>query len=383
MARLDMADHFASEAVWDLSKMSGGAGKWPPPGVSPFEDLQEDAASTAVPSALPTPAGPSSAMIPCDLGDLGYLADLETLCDADDGTAGGHFASTPPSSPLDVADFGLLVGCLPALPHRRFQSHMTSRQAAGCCGGGGAPRTPPNSPASACIGAIIEASASSPASAGRSGAATWPASSAELSSLPRTPPNSPRDVAFDLGREPAILEGLDEAAVVVEQVHRSRLHKVIELLFSPDNLRRDWQLRCRMDHFGWVPVVDVLRLLELRGLAANPADVRAAGRLSGVLQLSGDTRRLRARDPDIWAVYTSPLVEPSWPPHLAGGAHHFEPEAPDVAAAGPISHRRQLRDRRPGHRSRVLCPGHGDGGVYIGRGLSYVADSGIVGWARK
>lgn len=309
----------------------------------------DDTASTAPPSTLPTPpAGLALSYLLCDLHEQGYLADIEMLCDADDAYGASDRASrepcTPPASPLDVAELSLVAECLLVLPQRRLKPTLVSRVVPSSFTGG-RPRTPPNSPATA--SSICVSAASSPTSIKHATTTpSWLPSSAEFSSLPCTPPNSPRDRAVDLGRmHLSIMEGLDEAVLGLEQVHRRRLHKVIELLFSKENLRRDHQLRCRMDPRGWVPAVDVLRLLELRGLPATVADVLAAARLSASLQLSAGGRRLRARDPDIWEAFTSDLVEPSWPPHLAGGACHFE-VPPSVSTLGP----RRLREHRPGGR---------------------------------
>lgn len=307
----------------------------------------DDTASTAPPSSLPTrSAGLDLSYLVCDLHEQGYLADIEMLCDADDAYGASDRASrescTPPASPLDVAELSLVAQCLLGLQHRRLKPTLVIRVIP-ISFTGGRPRTPPNSPAAA--SSICVSAASSPTSIkhGTKTPSCLP-SSAELSSMPRTPPNSPQARAEDLGRRHlSILEGLDEAVLGLEQVHRCRLHKVIELLFSGDNLRRDHQLRCHMDPRGWVPAVDVLRLLELRGLRATVADVLAAARLSAALQLSAEGRRLRARDPAIWEAFTSDLVEPSWPPHLAGGAYHFEVPAKKTA-------RRLRRENRLGGR---------------------------------
>jgi len=99
----------------------------------------------------------------------------------------------------------------------------------------------------------------------------------------------------DLAASLANLRAPLEPVSVLDQVQRQ-----IELVFSAGALRNNVLLKSKMDCFGWARLDDVLALYSLRQVKATPQEAVAALRTSSFVQVSGDFRRLRARDPTLW-----------------------------------------------------------------------------------
>lgn len=85
------------------------------------------------------------------------------------------------------------------------------------------------------------------------------------------------------------------SAAPAEQPRHLQLLWRIEWFLSEENLCHDWYLNSHMTQFGWVRIADVLQLPGLLELEASVEEVATVVQGSGIVQLSGDFRQLRAR----------------------------------------------------------------------------------------
>lgn len=183
---------------------------------------------------------------------------------------------------------------------------------------------------------------------------------------PRSPPKVPVS-SFDLGLALESL-GEDEGGVTAEQALLLQLQRRLEWYFSAEYLCADGYLRSQMDRFGWVHLSSIVQFSGFRSLNATSADVISAIGQSSRLQLAGDFRRLRARNPAVWAAFAPRPTEEDYgstkstcPPSSAspcGGADAFEPAMSiadedmtiaaclDAATPTTIRSTRRLRGRR-------------------------------------
>mmetsp|Transcript_58749 Transcript_58749/g.170441 ORF Transcript_58749/g.170441 Transcript_58749/m.170441 type:complete len:310 (-) Transcript_58749:154-1083(-) len=91
--------------------------------------------------------------------------------------------------------------------------------------------------------------------------------------------------------------------VSIAEEHTHELRKEIEHHLAAENLCKDLYLRSRMDGQGWVPLDKLAELAALRCLDATAQDAAAAARLSPVLEVSGDGRRVRCADPALRSAF--------------------------------------------------------------------------------
>jgi hypothetical protein len=117
-----------------------------------------------------------------------------------------------------------------------------------------------------------------------------------------------------------------------EQSVTQQIKQHVERYFAAENLYQDMCVRSLMTPFGWVHLNDVVQFPELQQLDATVEAVAWALRGSWVVQLSGDSRRLRARVDAWWAsgVAWAPLLT-AMPPTCAGKPAELAPEGPALA----------------------------------------------------
>lgn len=123
------------------------------------------------------------------------------------------------------------------------------------------------------------------------------------------PGAAPEGSDLDITTLRATLSGLshdDSPAPSEPESGTPALRRAVEGLFQPEHLREDFALRVHMTQFGWVPLREVLQLPALQPLHATVPEAAAVLRDSRAVQLSGDSRRVRARDPSLWSAFVHP-----------------------------------------------------------------------------
>jgi len=126
--------------------------------------------------------------------------------------------------------------------------------------------------------------------------------STAASSIMHSPLGGPGELTPDaswafgeLGAALAILEAPTDPVGTLEQAQRQ-----IEWIFSAESLKHNKLLKAKMDCFGWVRLVDVLNLYSMRQVKVSELEAVTASKTSRIIQLSGDSRRIRSRDPEQW-----------------------------------------------------------------------------------
>jgi len=116
----------------------------------------------------------------------------------------------------------------------------------------------------------------------------------------------------DLGPALAVLHPNVRVVAADGQPDLKQIKEQVERYFAAENLYHDMFLRSLMTPLGWVHLNDVVQFPELRQLGATLENAASALRDSWVVQLSGDSRRVRARV-DAWracCMAWAPLVPP-------------------------------------------------------------------------